>query len=773
MRRPLLGLAVAFGLGCLLTDGQGTPLEGLLLVCTAAVALALGLRAGPGRVSRAALLAAAVALGAAAGLAESLALEAGTLRAGLTSGKLPEGVPHRLTGTLRGDAELRDGRLGFVLDVEAQGAHGRERPATGRVRVEVGGNASKPRLADADRVELWATLRPTESLADGIVAFGHCKSARLVARLEDAAGHGLRGRAAALRARALGVLERTLPPGTERGLVRAMVLGDRSEIDAATEEAFKASGTYHVLALSGAQVALLGALVAAALRRCRAGPWVEAVLTSTAIFAYAGFVGAGVPVTRAALVAALVLAARALELDADARNLLGAALIALLALAPSSARDVGLQLSFGATLGILALVGPLTLGVPRLPLRLELLLAASVAAQCAIAPLLAGHFHRLAPAAVLLNLAAVPLSSAVLLAGFAVLALAPLGLGGPAGTLAWIAARALRASGDLGPFAPWLDVRVPAPTFAVLALGAAGLGLLARGRRFGGLAALAGAHALLALGPSAPAADGRLHLTVVDVGQGDALVLRSPSGRVIVVDAGGSRDGRFDPGERRVAPALWRAGVRRVDALVATHAHPDHVGGMPFLLRAFRVDAAWEGPAAPLDPSWRRFARGLDAAFVPRVALARGARFDWGGIGLAVLGPPPPPGPPPPRLRNEDSLVLLVTHGAVRLLLAGDATAAAETGLVAHPVDVVKVAHHGSRTSSSPAFVAAARPRLAIVSLGARNPFGHPDAQVVERYARAGALVLRTDRDGDVTVSTDGTRVWVKVSGEEHERRIR
>jgi competence protein ComEC len=124
-------------------------------------------------------------------------------------------------------------------------------------------------------------------------------------------------------------------------------------------------------------------------------------------------------------------------------------------------------------------------------------------------------------------------------------------------------------------------------------------------------------------------------------------------------------------------------------------------------------------------------------------------------------------------VRNEDSLVVEVDYGSVRLLLTGDVTAEAEAGVVAREMDVVKVPHHGSRSSSSPALVQAARPRLAIVSAGARNPFRHPHPEVVERYARVGALVLRTDRDGSVHVATDGSRLWVRMSGEGHERRIR
>jgi len=609
---------------------------------------------------------------------------------------------------------------------------------------------------------------------DGLAALGYCKSARLVERLPADGSLRARRIVASLREDARGAFRRALPPGTERGLVLAMVLGDRSEIDEATAEAFRASGTYHVLALSGAQVALLAALLASGLRWLRAGPWVEAGVTTLAIVAYAGFVGGDVPIARATLMAAAVLLGRALEVDADPGNLLGLAAFLLLADQPSAAADIGFQLSFGATLGILLLVAPLTRGLPRLPLRLDLAIAASLAAQCALAPLLALHFHRLAPAAVLLNVAAVPLSAAVLLAGFAVLFVSPLGTGlaSAAGALAWVAARALRLSGDLGPAAAWLDLRVPGPSLAVLALQVAGLGLILRGRRLRGLALVVAAHAVLASGPLSSAADGRLHLSVIDVGQGDSLLLRSPSGRAIVVDGGGSRDLRFDPGERRVAPELWRQGVSRIDAVLISHAHPDHAGVVPFLLRAFRVAMLWEGPAPIRDPAWQRLDAALVASGVRRLAVARGMRVDWDGARIAVLGPAPPPGPPL-RVRNEDSVVLDVRFGDVHLLLTGDVTGEAERALRPPASLVVKVPHHGSRTSSSAALTGATRPRVAIVSSGARNPFGHPHPEVIERYARAGALVLRTDRDGTVSVATDGRRVWVRAAGEEQERRIR
>jgi competence protein ComEC len=776
MRRPLLVLAGLFGAGCLLVDGEAGSREPLVLLLLAVHLLGLALAARQGRGAGVALGAAALALGVAAAEVEGLQFEAGTLRRRLLGGEA-EGRPLRIVGTVRGDAAEEAGWLGFAIDAEAVEVGGRLERADGRVRVEVGGDARKPRLLDGDRVAVWASLRPlpgVRSAREGLAAAGTCKSARLLER-RDGSGAGPARRAAArAREAARRLIVRSMLPGTERGLVLAMALGDRSEIDEATAEAFRASGTYHVLALSGAQVALVALLIVAVLRRAGAGPWAQATLTAAAISLYALLVGGDVPVVRAAVMASAVLVGRALELDADASNLLGLAALVLLALRPAAAADVGFQLSFGATLGILALAGPLTRGVPRLPLRADLAVAASVAAQCALGPVLTARFHRLAPAAVLLNLAAVPLSSAVLLAGLAVLVLAPLGPvpARMAGDVAWIAARALRASGDLGPLGPWLDLRVPGPSFAAVALYAAGLGLLYRERRRAGLALLAACQLTLAAGGESSPVDGRLHLAVIDVGQGDGLLLLSPSGRAILVDAGGSRDPRFDPGERRVAPELWRRGVRRIDALLVTHAHPDHVGGAPFVLKAFRVAELWEGLAPLHDPVWGRVEARLAAARpTGRRSVAAGATLEWDGVRIDVLGPLPP-ARPPLRVRNEDSVVLGVTFGEVRLLLTGDVAGEAEDALRVPRSVVVKVPHHGSRSSSRAAFVSQAAPRLAVVSVGAHNPFGHPHPEVLERYRRSGALVLRTDRDGNVDVATDGRRVWVRVAGEGEGRRV-
>ena len=776
MRRPLLGLAGAFATGCLLADGEAGAAEASTLIALAGALLGLALAAAAGRRAGVALVGAALALGAAAADVEVLQDEARGLHR-LASEAEREGRPLRLVGTLRGDAAERAGRVSFAVDVASVEVDGRPVPTAGRIRIELGGRAQAPPLVDGDGVAAWVSVRAPprgDAARTGFSAFGYCKSARLLEARDSSEAGPPRRAAARLREAARAVFARSMPPGTERGLVRAMVLGDRSEIDEGTAEAFRASGTYHVLALSGAQVALVAGLIVVGLKRLRAGPWVQAVATALAIGFYSLLVGGDVPVVRAVLMASAVLVGRALEVDADTPNLLGLAALALLAHRPAAAADVGFQLSFGATLGILALVGPLTRGLPRLPFRLDLAVAASVAAQCALAPILAFWFHRLAPAAVLLNIAAVPLSGAVLLSGFAVLAVAPLGAaaGELAGDVAWIAARALRWSGDLGPLGAWLDLRVAGPSLLAVALYLTGLALLHRERRGAGLGLLAACHLALLAGALSRTADGRLHLVVIDVGQGDGLLLVSPSGRSLLVDAGGSRDARFDPGERNVAPELWRRGVHRVDALVLTHAHPDHVGGARFLLHAFRVAEIWEGPAPLHDPAWRGAPSGLDEARGARLTVAEGMEREWDGVRIAVRGPRRPRRPPA-EVRNEDSVVLDVGLGEVHLLLPGDVLGEAADALRVPPAFVVKVPHHGSRASSSPAFLSLVAPRLAVVSVGARNPFGHPHPEVVERYRKAGSLLLRTDRDGTVEVATDGRRVWARAAGEGEERRIR
>ena len=249
-----------------------------------------------------------------------------------------------------------------------------------------------------------------------------------------------------------------------------------------------------------------------------------------------------------------------------------------------------------------------------------------------------------------------------------------------------------------------------------------------------------------------------LNATFLDVGQGDACVLELPRGRVVVVDGGGSFDPAFDPGREVVAPFLWRRGIRSIDLLVLSHPHPDHANGLPFLVENFPVGEIWTNGQESALPALAR----LRAAAVARqVPFGEPRPIDLGGARLAPLAPLDDRGgvaADPAWSENDNSLVLEVAYRGRRLLLTGDVERDAESQLAARagPTDVVKVPHHGSRTSSTAPLVQAVHPGLAVISVGARNRWGFPHPGVVARWTEAGARILRTDRDGAVTVRVSG-----------------
>jgi competence protein ComEC len=259
--------------------------------------------------------------------------------------------------------------------------------------------------------------------------------------------------------------------------------------------------------------------------------------------------------------------------------------------------------------------------------------------------------------------------------------------------------------------------------------------------------------------------DGRLHLTFLDVGQGDSTFIRFPSGTTLLVDAGGlSPTSTFDIGDRVVAPVLRAAGVRRLDFIALTHGDPDHIGGATSVIREFRPKQVWEGIPVPRFEPLRNLeaeARAVGAHW-SHVKTGDVAQLD--GVEVIVRHPGAPDWERQ-RVRNDDSIVLELRWLDVSVILTGDIGQAVERTLLSTvpraPILIVKVPHHGSLTSSSAEFVRALAPRIAVVSAGRSNHFGHPAPDVLRRYGDAGAEVFRTDRDGAVMIDTDGKSVDV------------
>jgi competence protein ComEC len=533
---------------------------------------------------------------------------------------------------------------------------------------------------------------------------------------------------------------------------------------------------------------------------------------------YTVLAGGGASVVRAAVMGGVALVARETGRPGSAATALGLAVAGLLLLDPQMAPDVGFQLSVAATAGLLAWGTPLTERLRRaLPARggrwLAETLGVSLAAQAATLPLILLHFGRLSLLSPLANLLVAPLVAPAMLVG--VLALgaglaAMVGVPGfavaPLAAAAWLVLGAMVGVADLLASLPLASVTLPPPLdhAAAVVAGATVLGVVARARlRSGADVGMAAAPAQQRLGSRAShdgrrrprglliasagaciacllAAVGvlgiarptpRLVLTVMDVGQGDAVLVEGPRGARLLIDGGPDPDRLL-----AVLDGILPAWDRRIDLAVLSHPHEDHVAGLAVLLERYRVGTIAENGMLGTGPGDAAFRRLLAARGVDTVRLAAGDRLDLDGARLTVLWPRrgsvPRTSPTSGREVNDTSIVLDARFGDRRLLLTGDIEEDVDPELLAAGVaadgerlDVLKVAHHGSGSATSDAFLDALEPRVTLVSAGLGNPYGHPAQRTIERLLAHRARVLRTDLDGTLRVATDGTDLQVWTTG--------
>ena len=710
-----------------------------------------------------------------------------------------------LEGRLVRDATPTEYGARLLVEAEQVRVAGRGAPVSGGVRVAVGGRFVAGRIdewVEGRRIRAPVTLRRAArylnpGVADrerllawrGVALLGSVKSALLVEVV--GAGRPRQEASAAARAFVRRAVDRTVGAHSARsaGIVTAILIGDRAGLDVETRRRLQEAGTFHVIAISGGNIAILTSVILGIVRLAGAPPRTSALAALGCLLAYWQVVGSEPSVARATFVAAMLLAARAADHRTAPLNTLALAAVGLVAAAPLALADAGFLLTFGATLGILVgtprlldrargWLGRPERGLARLARAAAGLLAATVCAELALLPVAASAFSRVTAAGLLLNFVAIPLMTVAQIAGLLTVAAAaalPAAAAG-FGYVAHAATAGIVASAHLVDAAPQLARRVPAPGPLLTAGYYAGWALaLWAGRRRPvraaglGLAAAAGTAMVVGVVPAAPPCPGASSVRVLflDVDQADSTLVQFPAGQSLLVDAAGAAWGGASVGERVVAPALWRAGVRRLDYLALTHGHPDHAGGAEAVLRDFRPREVWEGAPAPHSDLLRRVqaaARGVGAAWR---TLQAGDALRIGDVQVIAWHPPAPDWERQ-RVRNDDSLVFEIRHGDVSFVLPGDVGAEVEARLAAvmppSPRRVLKVPHHGSRTSSSEAFLEALAPAVAVVSAGRDNRFGHPDPAVVRRYETSGALVLRTGRVGAVEVCSDGRRIRVRTA---------
>ena len=611
----------------------------------------------------------------------------------------------------------------------------------------------------------------------------------------------------------------------QTGMMQAILIGQSYQLQRVWTEQYRATGTFHALVISGTHVAVLAGFLLLLLRLCFVPEAAALSATVLAAWLYALVTGWQAPCVRSAAGMTLFAIGRYFYREGRILNLLAAVAIGFLAFDPGQLFEPSFQLTFLAVAFIGAFAaplleatsGPLARGLagledtgrdlhlePRvaqfrvemrllaetvrlwtrlperaaaaavaLPARLlffvwEIVLISAVV-QIGLALPMVVYFHRVGASGLSANALVVPLMGLVVPVGFVAVF-----SGWPwAGKLGgWLLAMSKAVVDWHARLEP--NWRVPAPplwvavSLALALIAAASLRGKWRAAAAAGVAMLVG---VLLWHPFPPRVEPRqLEMTAIDVGQGDSILVAFPDRTLMVVDGGGipafggrAPHSQMEIGEDVVAPYLWNRSVRQVDVLVMSHAHDDHIGGLPALLADFHPRELWTG-AVPDSPAWKALRERAAAAGVRVVPLAGPKRFAFGGAAIEVLAPPPDyvPAKEP---RNNDSLVMRVCYGRHAFLLSGDVERQvewqmADAGALAR-CDVLKVPHHGSRTSTTEDLLNAVRPQVAVISAGADNSYGHPHAAVLERLAQHGVQVLRTDRDGLVAIRSDGQRLTV------------
>ena len=613
-------------------------------------------------------------------------------------------------------------------------------------------------------------------------------------------------------------------PGERGALMQAALIGGRAFFGREIKTDFQRTGTYHILVVSGINVGILAFAVFWVLRRMPMGETWATVLTILLSWGYAFVADLGSPIVRATITLNTYLLTRLLFRDRAGLNALGIAALGMLVVNPRNLFEASFQLTFLSVIAVAGIAVPIlqrtlypletalrNLDSPeydfsqptraaqfRVQARLvraslqyvigrrcanfaivrvggfvlaaAQLLFISTVIQLALALPMACYFHRATTMALPANALVIPIASVLLPS--AVLAVV---LSYASHWLACLPAAIAARSLDLLTGTIRLighirvaDVRVPTPTLAVslaAALAFALALLLARRRILAGIGIItlfASAICIVVHPPAPQWRPGTLEITAIDVGQGDSILLVTPDGKTLLLDAGGMpgvAHSDFDVGEEVVSPYLWSRGIRRLDAIAISHPHSDHIGGMRSVIANFQPRELWYGLRSP-TAEFVRVEQTAQAFHMQERQFSRGDSFDFGGMQFRVLSPQPGWQARDPA-QDDESLVLRVQYGATSALLVGDAHKRIEEYLIdeAPQADLLKIGHHGSLTSSSPEFLRAVNPRFAVASAGFYNSFHHPRPEVMKRYADAHVTTFRTDLAGAVSFYLDGKTV--------------
>lgn len=598
-------------------------------------------------------------------------------------------------------------------------------------------------------------------------------------------------------------LDRHLVP-EQAVFLKGFLLGTTGDFTPEEKDIYRRTGVMHLFAVSGLHLGFVLLFFLFLARLLRFGSVPTFLLVAFGLWGYAALIAFPASVTRAAVMGTVGFGAYLWKERANTLNSLALAALVILICDPRALMDPGFQLSFAATWGIISLAGPLGAFLTCLqdsPFREACrdVFTISLAAQLAVLPLCALYFQQIPVFGLLANILVVPVAGLVINLGLAgmVLALFHQGLCAPfflsAGALS------LPIKGLLGLLAglPGSALDVSPPSWRLIAawfglLGLLGWSLHNRGQvtfphfRFrlpghrwflpsmGGLVCLA-IIIYLGRGGLTGSSTGVLRVTFINVGQGDSVLVELPNGSSLLVDGGGkpgySRS-TFEPGRQVVVPYLIRSGIRKLDLVVNSHPHEDHLGGLPAVLEKMPVGGIVVSPVSHPTPLWLRFEKTAREKEIPlyTVSTGKSLRLDP-KVRIDVISPPRQLFTGTRSDLNNNSLALHLKYGEVSFLLTGDIEKDALDYIAAREQDqdshqdfrtnLLKAPHHGSATGLSPAFADLVRPQVVVISTGP-NSFGHPDPKVIKFWQERSARVLRTDEDGAIILETDGRKLFLR-----------
>lgn len=557
-------------------------------------------------------------------------------------------------------------------------------------------------------------------------------------------------------------------------VTEALLLGERGRMSESLTRSLQDSGLYHLFAISGAHIAIISFLIFSVLKILKVPERTSYILLIFILVFYSLLVEGRPSIIRATIMTLTFLIGRLIWKDTNLLNTLSLSAFILLWINPFHLLSLGFQMTFTATLSIVLFFPIIIKYLPKLPLNISEIVALSLSAQLGILPITASAFNRIAFAPVILNLIALPLISIVMAAGYVFIPIAFI-----SSSLARLTVKLLDLLINvlirISHFASsinFLSYRIPDPhTLTIVGTYVFLLALLLpkkiKKQKLITSVLFTAFFITLVTYPF-PSYSKHLQMTFLDVGSGDSILVEFPGKKKMLVDGGGSAYGSFDIGERIVSPVLWDKGIKKIDYLVLTHAHPDHLYGLFSIVENFKIKQFWESMSPTGDKAYWAFKNKIKSNTTPKKYF-QGASLEIGGVDIEILYPERPENPPV-SAHNNQSLVMMLTYHQTSFLFTGDAEYQAEQEILSryHHIkcQVLKCPHHGSSTSSTPSFINAVSPKIVIISVGENNLYGLPDESIIRRYKKIGAVVYRTDRHGAVEVVSNGENLSVQTAVE-------